>query len=164
MSDYWSSLASSLCWTEPNTGCATDCLVADKDEAAVSFPPLHAAERWEYTNYLLSGAQVQVHHLGTDIYMIIIFSSYSFFFLIRILEWFLKDHVTVKTGVMMLKIQLYHHRKLHFNILYIKKWILIILLYCILRKNPWEIIVNKTCIFILYKLYIVVFQHICQLF
>ncbi len=79
VSDYWSSLASSLCWTEPNTGCATDCLVADKDEAAVSFPPLHAAERWEYTNYLLSGAQVQVHHLGTDIYMIIIFSSYSLF-------------------------------------------------------------------------------------
>jgi len=26
-----------------------------------------------------------------------------------ILEWFLKDHVTLKTGVMMLKIQLYHH-------------------------------------------------------
>ncbi len=26
---------------------------------------------------------------------------------IRILEWFLKDHVTRKTGVMMLKIQLY---------------------------------------------------------
>ncbi len=26
---------------------------------------------------------------------------------IGILEWFLKDHVTLKTGVMMLKIQLY---------------------------------------------------------
>ncbi len=26
---------------------------------------------------------------------------------ISILEWFLKDHVTLKTGVMMLKIQLY---------------------------------------------------------
>lgn len=25
--------------------CATDCLAADKDEAAVSFPPLHPAER-----------------------------------------------------------------------------------------------------------------------
>ena len=36
---------------------------------------------------------------------------------IIILEWFLKDHVTLKTGVMMLKIQLYHHRnKLHFKI------------------------------------------------
>ncbi len=32
-------------------------------------------------------------------------------------EGFLKDHVTLKTGVMMLKIQLYHHRnKLHFKI------------------------------------------------
>ncbi len=34
-----------------------------------------------------------------------------------ILEWFLNDCVTLKTGVMMLKIQLYHHRnKLHFKI------------------------------------------------
>jgi len=29
---------------------------------------------------------------------------------INILEWFLKDHVTLKTGVMMLKIQLCHYR------------------------------------------------------
>ncbi len=36
---------------------------------------------------------------------------------ISILEWFLKDHVTLKTGVMMLKIQLYNQRnKLHFKI------------------------------------------------
>ncbi len=27
---------------------------------------------------------------------------------ISILEWFLKDHVTLKTGVMMLKINFYH--------------------------------------------------------
>ncbi len=34
-----------------------------------------------------------------------------------LLEWFLKDHVTLKTGVMVLKIQLYHHRnKLDFKI------------------------------------------------
>jgi len=34
---------------------------------------------------------------------------------IRILEWFLKDHVRLKTGVMMLKIYLCHHRnKGHF--------------------------------------------------
>jgi len=33
------------------------------------------------------------------------------------IELFLKHHVTLKTGVMMLKIQLYHHRnKLHFKI------------------------------------------------
>ncbi len=33
------------------------------------------------------------------------------------LEWFMKDHVTQKTVVMMLKIQLCHHRnKLHFKI------------------------------------------------
>ncbi len=30
--------------------------------------------------------------------------------LLEWLEWFLKDHVTLKTGVMMLKIQLYHHK------------------------------------------------------
>ncbi len=36
---------------------------------------------------------------------------------IIILEWFLKDHVTLKTGVMMLKIQI-HRNKLHFNILF----------------------------------------------
>ncbi len=30
---------------------------------------------------------------------------------ISILEWFLKDHVTLKAGVMMLKIHLGHHRK-----------------------------------------------------
>ncbi len=36
---------------------------------------------------------------------------------ISILEWFLKDHVTLKTGVMMLKIQLRNHRnKVHFKI------------------------------------------------
>ncbi len=29
---------------------------------------------------------------------------------ISISDWFLKDHVTLKTGVMMLKIQLWHHR------------------------------------------------------
>jgi len=29
---------------------------------------------------------------------------------IRMLERFLKDHVTLKTGVMMLKIKLYNHR------------------------------------------------------
>ncbi len=28
---------------------------------------------------------------------------------ISILEWFLKDHVTLKTEVMMLKIQIFHH-------------------------------------------------------
>jgi len=34
---------------------------------------------------------------------------------ISILKLFLRDHVTLKTGVMMLKIQLSHHRKkLHF--------------------------------------------------
>ncbi len=30
---------------------------------------------------------------------------------IIILKWFLKDHVTLKTGVMMLKNQLWHHRE-----------------------------------------------------
>ncbi len=36
---------------------------------------------------------------------------------IGILEWFLKDHVTLKTGVVMLKIQFCGHRnKLHFKI------------------------------------------------
>ncbi len=35
---------------------------------------------------------------------------------IIILEWFLKDHVTLKTGVMMLKIQLFHHGKKLCNI------------------------------------------------
>jgi len=36
---------------------------------------------------------------------------------IIILEWFLKDHVTLKTGVMMLKIHLCHHRyRLHFKL------------------------------------------------
>ncbi len=35
---------------------------------------------------------------------------------ISILERFLKDHVTLKTGVMMLKIQLCHHmNKLYFT-------------------------------------------------
>ncbi len=34
------------------------------------------------------------------------FSIYYKCFFISILEWFLKDHVTMKTGVMMLKIQL----------------------------------------------------------
>jgi len=29
---------------------------------------------------------------------------------ISILDWFLKDHVTLKTWVMMLKIQLWYHR------------------------------------------------------
>jgi len=36
---------------------------------------------------------------------------------ISLLELFVKDHVTLKTGVMMLTIQLCHHRsKLHFKI------------------------------------------------
>jgi len=36
---------------------------------------------------------------------------------IIILERFLKDHETLKTGIMMLKIQPYHHKnKLHFKI------------------------------------------------
>ncbi len=41
---------------------------------------------------------------------------YSFLQQINILEWFLMDHVTLKNGVMMLKIQLCDHRnKLHFD-------------------------------------------------
>ncbi len=40
---------------------------------------------------------------------------------ISILEWFLKDRVTLKTGAMMLKIQLLYHNNFFFlNILYIK--------------------------------------------
>jgi len=36
---------------------------------------------------------------------------------INILEWFLKDHMTMKTGVMMKKVQLYHHGyKWHFKL------------------------------------------------
>ncbi len=37
---------------------------------------------------------------------------------ISILEWFLKDHVALKTGVMMLKIQLYS-KYIYYIILYI---------------------------------------------
>jgi len=37
-------------------------------------------------------------------------SSLLFEHQISVLEWFLRDHVTLKTGVMMLKIQLCHHR------------------------------------------------------
>ncbi len=37
------------------------------------------------------------------------------YFLSGILEWFLKDHVTLKTGVMMLKIQRHHHRNTLFK-------------------------------------------------
>jgi len=39
-------------------------------------------------------------------HQIIILASYNH----HIIIWFLKDHVTLKTGVMMLKIQLYQHR------------------------------------------------------
>jgi len=44
----------------------------------------------------------------------------KFIFLqIFILEGFLKDHMTLKTGVMMLKIQLYHHKNnVYFKIVY----------------------------------------------
>jgi len=41
------------------------------------------------------------------------------FLQIFILEGFLKDHMTLKPGVMMLKIQLYHHKnKVYFKIVY----------------------------------------------
>jgi len=66
---------------------------------------------------------------------------------IRMLERFLKDHVTLKTGVMMLKIKLYDHRnklnfkafanrKLYFNILNCNN---ISQYYCFLIKlmHPW---------------------------
>ncbi len=49
---------------------------------------------------------------------------------ISILEWFLKDHVTLKTGVMMLKIQLYS-KYIYYIILYI---IIIILNYNIMSQ------------------------------
>jgi len=48
---------------------------------------------------------------------------------ISILELFLKDHVTLKTGVMMLKIQLCHHRnKLHFKIYSNRKQLFLIVI------------------------------------
>ncbi len=58
-----------------------------------------------------------------------------------ILEWFLKDHVTLKTGVMDADIQLCHQRtKLHLK--YIKTEILVVIIfhnltlfYCILSYN-----------------------------
>ncbi len=47
---------------------------------------------------------------------------------ISILEWFLKDHVTYHTGVMMLKIQLYNHsNKLYLKYIQTENWIEIIL-------------------------------------
>ncbi len=46
-----------------------------------------------------------------------LFSTLIIMRFISILEWILKDHVTLKTGEMMLKIQLYDDRnKLHFKI------------------------------------------------
>jgi len=60
---------------------------------------------------------------------------------ILILERFLKDHVTLKTGLMMLKIQLCHFRnKLHFKCIPIENSTFkIVLFYCIFIKQmqPW---------------------------
>ncbi len=54
---------------------------------------------------------------------------------ISILEWFLKDHVRLKTGVMMLKIQLCHHRsKLHFK-MYSKRILLLKSIILIIVRN-----------------------------
>jgi len=39
---------------------------------------------------------------------------------IIILEWFLKDHVTLKTGVMMLKIQLWSQEYITFEYIHIE--------------------------------------------
>ncbi len=40
---------------------------------------------------------------------------------ISILEWFLKDHVTLKTGVMMLKFSFARRNKFHFKMYSIRK-------------------------------------------
>ncbi len=70
----------------------------------------------------------------------------------NILQWFLKDHVTLKTGVMMLKNSALHHRnKLHFKVYKIENFVITtkivilyftllqFLLYCRLYMNK-----NKT--------------------
>ncbi len=55
--------------------------------------------------------------LHQHFYLKQILPFWTFNMKICILEWFWKDHVTLNTGVMMLKIQLCHHRnKLHFKI------------------------------------------------
>jgi len=56
---------------------------------------------------------------------------------ISILKWFLKDHATLKTGVMMLKIQLFHYKnKLQMKIYSNRKQIFLIVILFLLYFWP----------------------------
>jgi len=61
---------------------------------------------------------------------------------ILILEWFLKDHVTLKTGVMMLKVQLWS-QDINYTLLYIhieNRWFTFILIICLIS---WTVFLIK---------------------
>ncbi len=72
---------------------------------------------------------------------------------ISILEWFLKDHVTLKTAVIMLKIQLWSHFKVYSNRKVILNWnIAIIFIYlnskqfCILNVSKFVDQINAALV------------------